>query len=214
MLPLDSPGASAGPDWELERAGRTAGWVRIAGVDEAGRGPLAGPVVAAAVVLPSEFALAGLDDSKRLTPEQRERMFELIVDAAEGWAVASASPGEIDTLNILRATHLAMARALAELQPPPDGALVDGLPVHGLPCPHRAVVRGDSRSVSIAAASVLAKVTRDRRMVELDSEFPGYGLARHKGYPTPHHVQALRELGPSACHRRSFGPVARLDVPR
>lgn len=196
------------PTWEWERRLWAEGWARVAGVDEAGRGPLAGPVVAAAVILPPDVELEGLRDSKRLPEGARERLYARIVEVAVCWSVGAAEPEEIDALNILRATHQAMARALAGLSPAPHGALVDGLPVQGLACAHRAVVRGDSLCVSIAAAAVLAKVTRDRRMEELDRQHPGYGLARHKGYGTREHLEALRELGPSPCHRRSFAPVA------
>ncbi|MFN3648964.1 MAG: ribonuclease HII [Armatimonadota bacterium] len=199
------------PTWEPERAAWTGGWLRVAGVDEAGRGPLAGPVVAAAVILPREVELPGLDDSKRLDAGERQRLYDLVVSQAEAWSVAAVDVEEIDRVNILRATHLAMARALSQLAPLPDGALVDGLPVSGLPCPHRALVDGDALCISIAAASVVAKVTRDAMMLELDSRFPGYGFARHKGYSTPEHQRALRELGPAACHRRSFRPVAQLS---
>jgi ribonuclease HII len=140
-----------------------------------------------------------------------------IVGAAVAWSVAAVEPGEIDRINILRATHLAMARALDALDPAAEHALIDGLPVSGLPCPHRAIVRGDALCFSIAAASILAKVTRDRQMRELDGLHPGYGLAQHKGYGTQAHQRALRELGPSPCHRRSFRPVAEcipLEEPR
>jgi ribonuclease HII len=179
-------------------------------VDEAGRGPLAGPVVAAAVVLPRETELEGLRDSKCLPPPVREELYERIMGVALGWAAAAVGPEEIDRLNILRATHAAMKMALGALSPAPCGALVDGLPVAGLPCPHRAIVDGDARCVTIAAASIIAKVTRDRLMCSLDERYPGYGFARHKGYTTPEHLRALRELGPSPCHRRSFAPVASL----
>lgn len=188
----------------------------MAGVDEAGRGPLAGPVVAAAVVFEKEFleaeadrSLAGLDDSKKL-PAARREFFHALLSACPRAqiGVASASVEEIDSLNILRATHLAMARAVALLAPPPDLALVDGLPVKGLPVPHRAIVGGDGASLSIAAASVMAKVTRDRLMVELAARFPAYGFERHKGYGTREHLDALRRHGPCPAHRKSFAPVA------
>ena len=203
-----------------ERVYWAVGIRRLAGIDEAGRGPWAGPVVAAAVVIAPAFAeaeltglLHGLDDSKKLTPRRRELFFELLHSRAEvAIGVGRAEVAEIDALNILRATHLAMARALQALQPPADFALVDGLPVQGLPCPHRAIVRGDSLSLSIAAASVIAKVTRDRRLVELDHEFPAYGFAAHKGYGTALHLRKLRELGPTPQHRRSFRPVRELVV--
>jgi ribonuclease HII len=197
-------------EWELQA--RANGWLRIAGVDEAGRGPLAGPVVAAAVILPDGFALEGLRDSKCLTAAVRDALYEQVVAAALAWSVALVEPDEIDRINILRATHLAMAQALSGLAPAADGALVDGLPVKGLPCPHQAIVRGDGCCVSIAAASILAKVTRDRRMVELDAHFPGYGLAQHKGYGTRDHLAALQRLGPALCHRRSFRPVTEAPV--
>lgn len=189
---------------------RASGWTRVAGVDEAGRGPLAGPVVAAAVVLPSGVELEGLRDSKCIPEPVRERLYSQLLEVALAWSVSVVSAAEIDQVNILRATHLAMARALAQLSPGVDGALVDGLPVNGLPCPHHALIQGDARCISIAAASVLAKVTRDRLMQDLDLEYPGYGFARHKGYGTRDHLRALRELGPSPIHRRSFRPVAEL----
>jgi ribonuclease HII len=180
----------------------------VAGVDEAGRGPLAGPVVAAALVLPPGIALPELADSKALDAPTRERLLEEIECAALCLAVAAVATPRIDQVNILRATHEAMAAALAQLPLAPRLALVDGLPVHGLPCPHLAVIDGDVCSAAIAAASILAKVTRDRMMAELDVLFPGYGFARHKGYPTPEHLAALQRLGPCPEHRRSFAPVA------
>lgn len=189
---------------------------RLAGVDEAGRGPLAGPVVAGAVSMAPgtaralrEGPLFFLTDSKRLSPAAREEAFG-VLSAAEGvfLAAGEASPAEIDRLDILRATHLAMRRALEALPcGVPDAALVDGLPARGLPCPHDAVVKGDAKSFLVAAASVVAKVTRDRALDALDARFPGYGFAVHKGYPTPSHLEALRRLGPCPEHRRSFGPV-------
>jgi ribonuclease HII len=180
----------------------------IAGVDEAGRGPLAGSVVAAAVVLDPERPIAGLADSKRLSEQQREALFPVIVAEALAYAVAQASADEIDHLNILQATLLAMTRAVAALPLQPDFVYVDGNR-----CPvwrHRsqAVVKGDGRVACVAAASILAKVTRDRELVLLDAQYPGYGFAQHKGYPTELHLQALRALGPSPVHRRSFAPVA------
>jgi ribonuclease HII len=182
----------------------------VAGVDEAGRGPLAGPVVASAVILPPRIRLSGVNDSKQLTAAAREAAYEVVVRKALAWAVAAVEVERIDCINILRATHEAMAAALQALDPAPDGALVDGLPVQGLPCPHQALVDGDALCTSIAAASIIAKVTRDRLMCELDARYPGYGLAQHKGYGTREHLRALRELGPSPCHRRSFRPVAEL----
>lgn len=187
----------------------------MAGVDEAGRGPLAGPVVAAAVVFSRAFVeaeefgvLTGLTDSKQLSESRRDRFFGILTSSPSvETAVGLAEVGEIDRINILRATHLAMARAVRNLPRPPDHVLVDGLPVQGLPVPSTAIVRGDSLSLSIAAASVVAKVVRDRHMRELDAEFPAYGFARHKGYGSRSHIQALFEHGPSPVHRRSFRPV-------
>ena len=203
---------------DYERACWNTGIRRLAGVDEAGRGPWAGAVVAGAVVIEQAFAEAevggffrGLTDSKKLTPARREFFFARLQSRPEiVWAVGQADVAEIDALNILRATHLAMARALAALQPPPEFALVDGLPVKGLPCPHRAIVRGDALSLSIAAASIFAKVTRDHQLLELDRQYPGYGFAAHKGYGTALHQRALRELGPTPQHRRSFRPIREL----
>ncbi len=203
----------------FEQEAWTGGLLHVAGVDEAGRGPLAGPVVAAAVAFAKDFleaeaerSLAGLDDSKKL-PAARREFFHALLSACPHAriGVASASVEEIDSLNILRATHLAMARAVAQLAPLPDLALVDGLPVRGLPVPHRAIVGGDAASLSIAAASVMAKVTRDRLMVELAAQFPAYGFERHKGYGTREHLDALRRHGPCPAHRKSFAPVAQLS---
>ena len=196
-------------DFSREYALHARGFSLVAGVDEAGRGPLAGPVVAAAVILPLTFATHGLDDSKKLTPRRREILFEALTsDPGVRWASAEASVVEIDDLNILRATHLAMARALNRLDPPPDHALVDGLPVKGLSVPHTAIVKGDALSLSIAAASIIAKVLRDRVMMEMDALHPQYGFRRHKGYGVREHLAALRTHGPSPVHRRSFAPVA------
>ena len=197
-----------------------AGWTRVAGVDEAGRGPLAGPVVAGALVFSPALLRGtarrdwdGLTDSKKLTPKRREFFYaRLTTTPGVSWAVARATREEIDRLNILNATHLAMARALAALGEPPDFALVDGLPVKGLPCPHLAIVQGDALSLSIAAASVLAKVTRDRDLEALDALYPAYGFARHKGYGTAAHLAALRRHGPCPEHRRSFAPVGQLEL--
>jgi ribonuclease HII len=201
-------GAPAVATDTLECLARAAGHWPLAGVDEAGRGPLAGPVVAAAVVLPPGFALAGLADSKVLDAPTRERLLVEIQAVALGAAVIAVEPARIDRVNILRATHEAMAAAVARLPEAPRLALVDGLPVYGLPCAHLAVIDGDACCAAIAAASILAKVTRDRLMVALDAAFPGYGFARHKGYPTPEHLEALVRLGPCIVHRRTFAPVA------
>ena len=182
----------------------------IAGVDEAGRGPLAGPVVAGVVVLPEDFSLEGLDDSKKLTAARRERLYEaLVAHPRVRWASGLAEVGEIDRLNILRATHLAMRRAVAALAAPePDMVLIDGLPVRDFPWPQQAVVKGDALSLSIAAASIIAKVERDRIMEALDAAFPHYQFAAHKGYGTAAHLASLQKYGPCPHHRHSFQPVA------
>jgi len=179
----------------------------VAGVDEAGRGPLAGPVVAAAVILDELQPIKGLADSKLLTPARRERLYAEICAKALCVCIAQASPEEIDQLNILQATLLAMQRAVAGLRLAPLRVLVDGnqMPVLTMPC--EAIVKGDAKVASIAAASILAKVHRDRLCAELHSAYPDYGFATHKGYPTPEHLAVLRRLGPCAVHRRSFGPV-------
>jgi ribonuclease HII len=194
--------------WAEERAALARGFRTVAGIDEAGRGPLAGPVVAACVTLPPEIELPGVRDSKKLSPEQRERAFDLIHEHAAAVGVGIVEPAEIDTLNILRATHEAMRRAVGQLPTPPDFALIDGLPVQPFPVLQKALVKGDGRSLSIAAASVVAKVTRDRLMVRYDGEFPGYGFAEHKGYGTAAHIACIERLGPCAIHRRSFAPVS------
>jgi ribonuclease HII len=181
------------------------GFRRIAGVDEAGRGPLAGPVVAAAVILPGDFVHHPLDDSKRMTARSREEAYLAITAGAVAWSEARASAEEVDRHNVLGAVHLAVERALAELEPPAEFALVDGRPLSACPVPHRAIVKGDRRCRAIAAASVIAKVTRDHLMAEMDDRYPGYGFAEHKGYGTPDHLHSLDRLGPSPIHRRSFG---------
>lgn len=202
------------PTLELEEQCRGEGFRMIAGVDEAGRGPLAGPVFAAAVILPADFCMEGIDDSKRLSPARREALAEaLTAHSGVRWAVASASVEEIDRLDILRATHLAMRRALEALPEAPDAALIDGLPVPGLPCRTFAFAKGDAISLSIAAASILAKTARDREMLALDARFPAYGFGKHKGYGTKAHLEALARHGPCPHHRRSFAPVARLLEP-
>jgi ribonuclease HII len=196
-------------DLAHEDALRARGHGRIAGTDEAGRGPLAGPVVAAAVVLPRHFSHSVLNDSKQLSEAHRELLYsELTTHPQVEWSVAVVEVAEIDRLNILRASHEAMRRAIAGLATPPDHVLIDGRPVHPCPLPQTALVGGDALSFSIAAASVIAKVTRDRLMVELDAAHPSYGFAQHKGYGTPLHLAKLREHGPCAIHRRSFAPVA------
>lgn len=191
---------------------RARGLHFVAGIDEAGRGPLAGPVVAAAVILPEKFTHRLLDDSKQLTEKRREHIFAELTSRDDiRWGCATVDPVEIDRLNILRATHAAMRRAVEQLNPAPDHALIDGLPVPNFPLPQTALVRGDGISFSIAAASVIAKVTRDRIMVELDARHPAYGFAKHKGYGTPQHLAALRTHGPCPHHRRSFLPVRQAE---
>lgn len=204
----------------LEQEAWNAGLRWVAGVDEAGRGPWAGPVVAAAVCFEVEFvlhehplSLAGLTDSKKLSSGRRDHFYTLLTGTpAISVGVGVVDVDEIDQINILRATHKAMHRALSALSARVDLALVDGRPVPGLPCASRAVVKGDSLSLSIAAASVIAKVTRDRLMVDLDRRYPQYGFARHKGYGTKYHLNALRAHGPSPCHRRSFEPVRTCEL--
>jgi len=207
---------------EFERQFWAKGCRRVAGVDEVGRGPLAGPVVAAAIVFERGFAekeengiLASLTDSKQLTEKQRNAFFSVLTqtpDVAIGVGFGNVS--EIDEKNILAATHLTMGRALKNLCSPPEYALIDGLPVAGLPCPSLAIVKGDARSLSVAAASVVAKVIRDQLMTELDRWHPGYGFGCHKGYGTPTHIQALLKYGPTEHHRRSFRPVREIEAIR
>lgn len=190
--------------WELENAVHGEGYGVVCGVDEAGRGPLAGPVCAAAVILPRGLVIEGLNDSKKLTEKRRESLYGEITSSAEAYGIAFASVEEIEELNILGATYLAMNRAIAALGRDIDLALIDGNRNAGIEYPSRTVVKGDSLCASIAAASVLAKVTRDRYMTELDERYPGYGFAKHKGYGTKAHYAAIRELGASPVHRPSF----------
>jgi ribonuclease HII len=202
------------PDWRVERAFWRTGAEFVAGVDEVGRGPLAGPVVAAAVILPrrpsGEVSRAGwigrLRDSKQLTPAEREALAPFIAEQAI-WGLGIVSAQVVDQINILQATRLAMRRAVAALPQAPDALIVDGREVVEGPITQRAEVKGDARCASVAAASIIAKVTRDRLMCALDERFPGYGLAEHKGYATPEHREALRRLGYSTIHRLSFAPV-------
>ena len=201
------------PDWSAERLLWKQGYLRVAGVDEVGRGPLAGPVMAAAVVFPPSFRtrlLPGLRDSKQLTAKARERLAPQVRRFAAGVGIGSASPSEIDALGIVGATVAAMSRAIRELPQSADHLLVDALRLEcdGLPC--RPIIHGDALCCSIAAASIVAKVARDSLMVELDALHPGYGFARHKGYPTAEHLAALERLGPTPLHRRSFAPVRRV----
>lgn len=192
-----------------ERRLRAFGVSTIAGVDEAGRGALAGPVVAAAVVLPEKFRHRRLNDSKQLLPERREEIYhELVEGGAIAWAVGIVDSIEIDSINILRATHKAMRAAIEALTPEPDHVLIDGLPVVPFPFPQTAIIEGDSLSLSIAAASVIAKVTRDTIMRDFCARFPEYCFSQHKGYGTELHLIKLHEHGPCPIHRRSFEPVA------
>jgi ribonuclease HII len=198
--------------WRLERAARKGGARCIAGVDEVGRGPLFGPVVAAAVILPVGCTLLGLDDSKKLTERKREELDIAVRACAVAWAIATVDAETIDRINIRQASLLAMRQAVEQLAVAPDFLLIDGRDCIEWPCTQRAVVKGDATSVSIAAASVIAKVHRDRMLVELDREFPGYGLAQHKGYGTVMHLEALERLGPTPLHRRSFVPVLQAEL--
>lgn len=182
----------------------------IAGVDEVGRGPLVGAVVTAAVILDPARPIAGLADSKKLSEKRRLALFDEITEKALAWSLGRAEPEEIDELNILHATMLAMQRAVAGLSVTPDMVLIDGNRCPPLPMAAQAVVKGDSRVAEISAASILAKVTRDREMAELDQQFPDYGFAQHKGYPTAFHLERLAQFGATIHHRRSFGPVRRL----
>ena len=192
------------PTYEYENKRYSEGYTAVCGCDEAGRGPLCGPVVAAAVILPRDAVIEGLDDSKKLTEKKREKLFDIIKETAIAYAIAEATPEEIDEINILNASMLAMKRAVELLPIKADFALIDGNHSRGFDIPTEAVVKGDSKSYSIAAASILAKVTRDRGCAELDRQFPLYGIAKHKGYPTKEHMDAVRQHGPSPIHRRSF----------
>jgi len=183
---------------------------RVAGVDEAGRGPLAGPVIAGAVILDPSRPIDGLQDSKRLTARRREHLYEEIRERALAWAVGRAEVDEIDRINILQASLLAMQRAVQALMPAPEHVLVDGNRCPDFACPARAIIKGDDKVAAISAASIMAKVTRDREMIDMDQAFPGYGLAQHKGYPSKAHIEALETLGITPIHRRSYAPVRRI----
>lgn len=192
------------PGYELERKYMADGFSVVCGIDEAGRGPLSGSVYAAACILPLDFEIKGLNDSKKLSPKKRELLFDIIRENAIAYAIASASVAEIDDMNILNADMLAMRRALAALPVRPDLALVDGNIARDFPIPAYPVIKGDAISASIAAASILAKVARDRACIEDDRLYPEYGFAKHKGYGTREHMDALRTYGPCPLHRRSF----------
>lgn len=182
----------------------------LAGVDEAGRGPLAGAVVAAAVILDPVLPIEGLADSKKLAPKRRQQLAAVIKAQSIAWAVGRAEVEEIDELNILQASLVAMQRAVSGLRIRPQQILVDGPHCPEMPCPAKGIVRGDAKVAAISAASIIAKVTRDEEMVILDTKYPGYGLAQHKGYPSKAHIQALERLGVSPIHRKTYGPVRRL----
>ena len=192
------------PDFSHEKELMSSGYKYVCGCDEAGRGPLCGPVVAAAVILPVDIEIPGLNDSKKLTEKRREALFDIIKESAIAYAISEVSPEEIDEINILNASMLAMKRAVDALPVKADFALIDGNCSRGFEIPTRTVVKGDSISASIAAASILAKVTRDRGCIELDRLYPEYGIAQHKGYPTKLHMDAVRQYGPSAIHRKTF----------
>lgn len=191
-------------DYFFENEANEKGYLNVCGVDEAGRGPLAGNVVAAAVILPKGLVIDGLDDSKKLSEKKREALFDIIQKEAISFSVAWSTPSEIDELNILGATMLAMHRAVEGLDIPADFALIDGNTARGFYIPVKTIVKGDAKSPSIAAASILAKVTRDRQCLELDMKYPEYGFKKHKGYPTKDHMNKLREIGPCEEHRKSF----------
>ena len=191
-------------DYQLERQLHAEGFATVCGVDEAGRGPLCGPVVAAACILPDGLLIEGLNDSKKLTPKKREALFDFICEHALAYAIAEASVEEIDRLNILEADLLAMRRAIDALAIKADFALIDGNVARDFQIPARAVIKGDAISPSIAAASILAKVTRDRACIELDRQYPQYEIAKHKGYGTKVHMDALRKYGPAPIHRKQF----------
>ena len=189
-------------DYENEKYGM--GYTAVCGCDEAGRGPLCGPVVAAAVILPRNIEIEGLNDSKKLTEKKREKLFDVIKEVAIAYEIAEASPEEIDEINILNASMLAMRRAVEGLKVKADFALIDGNCSRGFDIPTETVVKGDAKSCSIAAASILAKVTRDRGCLELDRLYPQYNIAKHKGYPTKEHMEAVKKYGPSPIHRKTF----------
>jgi ribonuclease HII len=193
--------------WVYEKKAASSGFFLVAGVDEAGRGPLAGPVVSAAVILPSTFSVKGVDDSKKLTPAKREKLFDQIYAQAVSVGVGLADHDEIDRLNILQASRLSMVRAVDDLRIRPDYLLIDGIFSIDCPMPQEPIKKGDSLSISIAAASIIAKVTRDRLMEHFDREFPQYGFIKHKGYPTLKHRDAIVQFGPSPIHRKSFSGV-------
>ena len=201
------------PDYSFEQEAWGAGHRQVVGIDEAGRGPLAGPVSAAAVLLPVGFTHPLLDDSKKLSEKKRDLIYDdLMADERIVWGHAYAEVEEIDAINILKATHAAMARAVDALKLESPYCLIDGLAVPNFPYSSEGIVKGDSKSMSIAAASIIAKVKRDRAMHDYAEQYPGYGFEKHKGYGTKAHLEALRTLGPCPIHRRSFAPVAQLEL--
>lgn len=193
--------------WAFEKQAREKGYQIVAGIDEAGRGPLAGPVVSAAVILPEGVDLFGIDDSKKLTPKQRFRLYDRLYEVSRSIGIGVIDAAEIDRVNILQATLASMAMAVANLDPHPDHLLIDGIFTIASDLPQQAIKKGDSRSISIAAASIVAKVTRDRIMAQADLLFPEFGFSRHKGYPTQIHKEAIRKYGCSPIHRRTFKGV-------
>lgn len=192
------------PDYEFEKRRYAEGYTAVCGCDEAGRGPLCGPVVASAVILPCDFPIEGLNDSKKLSEKKREQLYTLITENAIAYGIAEASPAEIDEINILNASMLAMRRAVEKLTVPADFALIDGNCSRGFDIPTETIIKGDAKSASVAAASILAKVTRDKLCAEQDKLYPEYGIAKHKGYPTKEHMEAVRKYGPSPIHRITF----------
>lgn len=196
----------------FEKTAYRSGFTYVAGIDEAGRGPLAGPVMAAAVILPAGLSIIGVDDSKKLSPEKREKLFEIIMLQALSVGVGIIGPSEIDRINILQATRRAMLAAVQQLSPQPDCLLIDGISTIDSAIPQKTIKKGDSLSLSIAAASIIAKVTRDRFMIEMDSKYPEYGFSGHKGYGSAAHLDAIRRLGPSPIHRLTFGGVKEYAV--
>ncbi len=187
----------------FEREARAAGYNVIAGTDEAGRGPLAGPVVAAAVILPPE-PIEGIDDSKKLSEKKREALYDVIMERAEAVGIGFADAGEIDEINILNAAMISMARAVENMAVKPDFVLIDGNTSRFMDIPHRCIVKGDQKSASVAAASIIAKVTRDRIMKEYDEKYPEYNFSKHKGYPTREHMELVKKYGPCEIHRKTF----------
>ena len=192
---------------KFEKTAYCSGFTSVAGIDEAGRGPLAGPVMAAAVILPVGLKIIGVDDSKKLTPDKREKLFDIIMEQALSVGVGVMTPSDIDRLNILQATRRAMLAAVQQLSPQPDYLLIDGISTIDSTIPQKTIKKGDSLSLSIAAASIIAKVTRDRLMIEMDTKYPGYGFAGHKGYGSAAHMAAITALGPSPIHRLTFRGV-------